>query len=61
MLAIIGGDHTDLPLGFSESLMEQGTSGTCTGQDNEWSEGSFMLYRMAWGPGIEGFFHIRIV
>lgn len=59
--AIVGGDHTYLPLRFSESLMEQGTSGTCTGQDSEWSEGSFMLDMMAWDPSIEGFFHIRIV
>ena len=29
--ATTGGDHTDLPLGFSESLTEKGTSSTCTG------------------------------
>ena len=56
-----GGDHIDLPLGFSESLMEQGTSGTFTKQDSEWSEGSFMLDKIAWVPSIEGFFHIRTV
>ena len=56
---IAEGDHTDLPLGFSESLMEQGTFGTFTRQYSEWSEGSFMLDRIAWDPGIEGFFHIR--
>ena len=56
-----GGDHTDLPLGFSNSLMEQRTSGTFTGQDSEWSEGSFMSDMIAWDPGIEGFFHIEIV
>ena len=39
--------------------MEQGSSGTCTRQDNEWSEGSFMLDRMAEDPRIGGFFHIR--
>ena len=55
------GDHTDLPLGFSESLMEKETSGTFTGHDSEWSEGSFMFDRIAWDHSIEGFFHIRTV
>ena len=38
-----------------------GTSGTCTRQDRKWSEGSFTLDRMAWDPGIRGFFHIKTV
>jgi len=29
-LATIGGDHTNIPFGFSESLMEQGTFITCS-------------------------------
>jgi len=41
--------------------MEQGTFGTFTRQDSEWSEGSFMLDKIAWDPCIEGFFHIRTV
>jgi len=59
--ATTGGDHTNIPLGFGESLMEQGTFGTSIGQDSEWSKGSFMSDKMAWDPGIEGFFHIRTV
>ena len=53
-----GGDHTDLTLGFSESLMGQETFGTFFGQDSEWSS---MLDRIDWDLGIEGFFHIRTV
>lgn len=45
-LTTAGGDHADLPLGFSESLMEWGTFGTCTEQDSEWNDGSFTLDRM---------------
>ena len=53
------GDHVDLPSGFSESLMEWGTS--LAWQDGEWSRWSFMLDRMAWDPGIERSFHIRVM
>jgi len=31
VMATTRGDHKDLALGFSESLMEKGTFGTCTG------------------------------
>ena len=59
--ATTGGDHTNLPLGFRESLMEQGTFGTFTKHNCEWSEWSFMLDWIAWDPSIEGFFHIKTV
>jgi len=57
----IGGGHLGLPLGFSESSMVWGTSGIYTGQDSEWSEGSFSWDKMDWDLGIEGFFHFRTV
>jgi len=37
----------------------QGTSGTHTGKDSEWSERSLRWDRMAWDPGSEGFFHVK--
>jgi len=47
---------------YHDSLLIDGMRrafSTYTWQGSEWIKGSFMLDRMAWDPGIEGFLHDR--
>ena len=66
MAYVVGELHEELgimPHYHDPQLIDgmQGNFATCTGHDNEWSKGRFMLDGMARDPGIEGFFHVRTV